>query len=172
MSDLAYKIVILGDGGIGKTTLLTVYCHGEYLNQKMTIGVDLFSKKLPNNGGDSKISLQIWDLGGQEQFQFLHGPFLKGASGILLGFDVTRHLSFFHLNKWLDLIKKENSHVPIILLGLKADLAYHPVLNKQKAEEYAYKNNFIGYIEVSSKDSMNIDNPFRILVNKIQENDN
>jgi hypothetical protein len=50
--------------------------------------------------------------------------------------------------------------------------AYHPVLNKQKAEEYAYKNNFIGYIEVSSKDSMNIDNPFRILVNKIQENDN
>ncbi|NVM53171.1 MAG: winged helix-turn-helix transcriptional regulator [Candidatus Helarchaeota archaeon] len=157
-----FKIIICGDGGIGKTALSTCFCKQIYHDHDMTVGIDIHIKKVLVN--DALEILQIWDLSGQKQFEFLLPDFFRGGHGVILGFDVSRRESFLNLNKWLKIIPQ----VPIYLIATKTDKGYHPLLNRTIIQDFVKKYNLVGFTETSAKENLNVDVPFIRLIEFIQ----
>src|SRR5271157_2409474 len=120
---LIFKVLVAGDGGVGKTTLLYKYVKNIFLaDTTMTIGVQLHVKTIIVEGREC--ILQIWDLGGQDRFRFILEKYVHGAHGALLLFDLTRLPTTFDLeSSWLPIVRKENPNLPVILVGTKKDLA-------------------------------------------------
>jgi Ras-related protein Rab-18 len=157
------KIVIAGNDGIGKTTLMRLFCYNYYCEEeKTTGGCEVFIKKLKIN---RKIEfLQIWDLGAEEQLRFLLCGFIPGAVGAILGFNMNQRESFLDLEGWIGLLRKNDPNLPIVLIATKADLDYHPALNPILVKNFIRQFNLVDFIEVSSKESFNIEKPFKILI--------
>ncbi len=113
------KVVMAGDGGVGKTSLLEAYKGGNLSKVTMTIGVNLMSIKV-----DERFSLQIWDLSGQEQYRFLIDVFFKGAKIAILVFDLSRPQTLYNLPKWAKILKEgAGPRIPTIVIGNKKDLS-------------------------------------------------
>jgi len=145
---LLFKVIIVGDGAVGKTTLATHFTYGKFIEYyKMTIGVDFFVKDVLI--GDDVVKLQIWDTAGQERFAFIRPTYYQGTSGGLMVFDVNRLESFNNLDNWLKEVNSNCSNIPLILLGNKIDLDMRQV-KKSKAETYSKKNKIL-YYETSAK---------------------
>ena len=162
------KVIIAGEGGIGKTTLLNKFCHNQYVeDQSLTVGTDFFVKCFEFREGDYQF-LQIWDLGGQERFRFLMDIFVKGAAGAILGFDVRQRISFLNLENWLTMLYEIDPELPIILVAMKTDMDYHPTLNSDMAQDMVEAYGLIGFVELSSKLGLNIEDPFQTLVKYIR----
>jgi len=159
------KFVILGDGGVGKTTLAKVFCDNAYIESIMTIGIDLHAKDVIVNG--KRTVLQIWDLSGQDQFKFMVPTFVGGASAAILAFDRTRPSSFLNLDSWLNELRTIEPNVPIFLISTKGDQEYHLELKPQLAREYVQKNNLIGFEDTSAKISLNVNTSFKRLLEHI-----
>ena len=157
-----FKLVIIGDGGVGKTTLTKVFCNNPYIDQIMTIGIDLHVKDVVVDG--QRTILQIWDISGQDQFKFLIPDFMTGARAVILAYDRTRPASFMNLDFWLNIIRTHTPKAPIILISTKADRECHPVLNPEKAMEYIDKNQLIGFVKTSAKLPLNVNLPFKRLL--------
>jgi small GTP-binding protein len=171
-SDFQFKIPIIGDGGVGKTTLTHRYLHGLFKESyHLTIGVDFFLKKLDIAG--KKVSLQIWDFAGEEKFRFLLPGVINGANGTIFMFDITRYGSFENLPNWLDVFKKANENhnqeVPALLVGSKTDLAGIRTVPPKEANKFAQDNDFIGYIECSSKNGENVEELFKAITKIMME---
>ncbi|TFG23644.1 MAG: GTP-binding protein [Promethearchaeota archaeon] len=164
---LIFKIIIGGDGGVGKTTMLHRYVNGRFLfDTKMTIGTDIFHKILTLKEGPV-CSLQLWDFGGQERFRFILDSFLKGAAGAFLMFDLTNYISFHNLPKWLNIVRKDDPTLPILLLGSKYDLVDSITVDDDLVSEFVEDNNISGYCKVSSKTGYNINFVFESLIGTI-----
>ncbi len=159
---MVFKIVIIGDGAVGKTTLTKVFCNNPYVDQIMTIGIDIHAKEVVVNG--KQTILQIWDISGQEQFKFMIPDFVNGARAVILAFDRTRLTTFDHLDDWLKEIHTHASKAPIILISTKGDQQYHPSINPEMALEYVKKNSLIAFVETSAKLSQNVNLPFQRLL--------
>lgn len=145
---LLFKIVVVGDGAVGKTTLATHFVKGKFIEHyKMTIGVDFFVKDV--SIGNNMIKLQIWDTAGQERFAFIRPTYYSGTSGGLMIFDVNRSKTFKSLDKWLKEVRTNCGKIPLLLIGNKIDIDKRQV-KKSKAEEFAKKNN-LRYYETSAK---------------------
>ncbi|MFX1298398.1 MAG: winged helix-turn-helix transcriptional regulator, partial [Promethearchaeota archaeon] len=151
------KIILCGDGRIGKTTLATVFCKQIYKDHEITVAVDLHIKKIWVDG-ELQV-LQIWDLSGQEHFRFLLPQFFRGVHGVILGFDISRPSSFRNLQNWLKIIPE----VPILLIATKADLGYHSTLDRTDVLEFVAQHNFVDFEEVSAKENFNVETPFKRL---------
>lgn len=158
-SQRAYKVVLCGDGGVGKTSIANRFI-GSAFNpvQRLTVGVAHYTRELQLDDGPIKIV--IWDLGGEERFRFLAPVFLRGARGAVFVFDVTREETFEHLEEWLEITVSTIGDVPRILVGNKVDLEDMRVIPRSFAEQYARSRGYIGYYEVSAKDGFNIEVPF------------
>ncbi len=118
-----YKICIVGDFGVGKTTLLHQYLERRFNpNVSSTIGSNFFAKiiKIPNV--KTPFTLQIWDLAGQEHFKWVRHEFYKGAKGIVYVFDLTRKQTFDSIIAWKKEIEKAIKSFSSILVGNKFDL--------------------------------------------------
>ncbi|MHA1999912.1 MAG: GTP-binding protein, partial [Promethearchaeota archaeon] len=119
--DFLFKVIVLGDGGAGKTALTVRFAQGYFQDSyKMTVGVD-FSVKLIQVG-ERKVKLQTWDTGGQERFSFVRPLYYRGAMGALLVFDVSNRESFEHLPNWIEELTSNADPVPFVLVGNKVDL--------------------------------------------------
>ena len=163
-SNLQFKLPIIGDAGVGKTTLTHRYLHGLFKQSYHgTIGVDFFLKKFEIDG--KKISLQIWDFAGEEKFRFLLPGIINGANGTIFMFDITRYVTFENLSNWLSVFKTANENhnqtVPALLVGSKTDLEGIRTVPSKEAKSFAQDNNLIGYIECSSKNGENVEELFR-----------
>ena len=150
-----FKIATVGDGGIGKTTLLDVYCGSSYFDHKLTVGLDFFVKEVTYKG--KQFVLQLWDFGGQDQFRFMHPIFFEGANCVLLGFDCSRIQSFVNLNGWMKMIRENCLNVPVILISYKIDKGYHLALNGEMISKFMEEYELVDFIEVSAKEGINID---------------
>ena len=164
------KIVILGDSGVGKTTLLQQYVHQKAsANTKPTIGADFSKKEIQIDG--QVVSLQIWDTAGQEKFQSLGFAFYRGADCCALTFDLTNPASFDALNKWKEGFidnaqPDEPKTFPFVLLGNKVDRESDRKVSSQKAQAWCKENNDMPYFETSAKEGVSVNEAFIDMVRR------
>ncbi|MFX1392220.1 MAG: Rab family GTPase [Promethearchaeota archaeon] len=160
---LKFKIIIGGDGGVGKTTILHRYVEGKFsFDTKMTIGADIFHKIITIKDGII-CSLQLWDFGGQQRFRFLLDSFVRGASGAFLMFDLTNFITFDHLPGWVNLVREDDPTLPIIILGSKYDLKEYIQVDDETALDFIEDYDISGYYKVSSKSGYNVNEVFEAL---------
>ena len=167
-----FKLCIFGDGGVGKTCLVSRYLTGIFKsNSRMTIGVDFLLKTL--NIEDKKVALQIWDFAGEDRFRFLLPRYVKGASSGIFMFDITRNTSLKNLPDWLEVFydgtKDSNQKVPIIMVGGKLDLHDRRSVYSNDAVELAKKYDLYDYIECSAKTGENVDIIFYKIARNLTE---
>lgn len=163
MQDAMFKIIIFGDGGVGKTTLVNRYMTGVFKGDSgITIGVDFHIKKLEVLG--KQISLQIWDFAGESRFRFLLPSYAIGSSGGLFMYDITRFSSLRNFEDWLNIFKKgymgKDTPLPIIMIGGKLDLDFKRAVSQQQALDLAQKHNLYSYVECSAKSGENVEDIF------------
>ncbi len=163
------KIVVAGEGAVGKTSLIRRYVYNDFIDTKMTIGVSFTSKEI--NIGNQAIKLSIWDFAGETNFRFVLQRFCFGATGAILVFDLTRISSFYILPEWVELIRRGAGEIPIILVGNKSDLAQRANLSftKPEIEVFIHKFGLKDYIETSAKEGTNIDQVFQTLLSNMRE---
>ncbi|MHA1193417.1 MAG: GTP-binding protein [Promethearchaeota archaeon] len=149
-----YKILVVGDGGIGKSTMIQRLITGKYIEQKITIGTDLASWSLEID--NIIIKLQIWDFAGERRFRFFLPNYSRGANGCLLCYDITRYTSFQNLQEWYDIVKSNTSNPIFVLVGGKTDLAdSRRTVKVEEAEEFQKQYNIPYHFETSSKSGYN-----------------
>ncbi len=168
-----FKIVVAGDGGVGKTTLLHRYVNGDFKGDTtMTIGLDIFNKEIEIAGKTYKIV--FWDVGGQENFRTLHESLTKGVMGAIYMFDLSQLSTLRSINEWLAILRAHDGNIPILLVGSKYDLITD-IMSEDEIDdltEYVLEvkkdNNFFDYIITSSKIGYNIDETFKLLLEKVR----
>lgn len=165
---LSYKICIFGDKNVGKTTLVNRYMTNKfYENMQATLGASVHIKDLELENG--KITLHIWDFGGQKRFKFLISSYARGSVGAIFMFDLTNHDSLIALNDWLPEYGKTVRHIPLIMVGGKLDLEQQRVCKKDDVLDIMKSYNFYKYLECSSKTGENVEFVFKVLLTKILE---
>ena len=144
-----FKVVVVGDGGIGKSTMIQYLKTGRYIPMRITIGTDLFTHSYVFN--DIHVKLQIWDFAGESRFRFFLPNYARGAHGCLLCYDITRYTSFENLMEWYNIVKNSAPNVEFILVGEKYDLAVlKRTVKKKMAQEFAKKMKIPYFFETSS----------------------
>ncbi|KAJ3432210.1 rab7b [Anaeramoeba flamelloides] len=167
------KIIILGDSGVGKTSLMNRYVKNKFTNQyKATIGADFLGKEISVE--NKTVTMQIWDTAGQERFQSLGVAFYRGADCCMLVYDVTEPQSFEHLEQWRDefLIQaspQDPESFPFVVIGNKIDKEDRKVQQKRVQAWCENKQN-IPFFETSAKDSTNVNNAFEQVAKNFLEN--
>ncbi|MCJ7649943.1 MAG: GTP-binding protein [Candidatus Lokiarchaeota archaeon] len=160
------KIVVVGDGGIGKSTMIQRLITGKYIEQKITIGTDLASWSIDLD--NLVIKLQIWDFAGEKRFRFFLPSYARGADGCLLCYDVTRYTSFQNLQEWYDIVKNNTKDPGFVLVGGKVDLVdSRRTVQFEAAEEFQKQHNIEYYFETSSKSGYNTKEIFETLTKLI-----
>lgn len=166
------KVVLLGDGGVGKSSLMNRFVSGKFDSQSFhTIGVEFLNKDVTVEG--QSYTLQIWDTAGQERFKSLRTPFYRGSDLCLLVYAVDDVKSFKNLAMWrkeflyyADVREKDN--FPFILLGNKIDVNERAV-SQEEAHNFCKEIGGIPYYETSAKDSTNVDVAFNAAVKRLNE---
>uniref|UniRef100_A0A8C8G576 Ras-related protein Rab-7a n=1 Tax=Oncorhynchus tshawytscha TaxID=74940 RepID=A0A8C8G576_ONCTS len=162
------KVIILGDSGVGKTSLMNQYVNKRFSNQyKATIGADFLTKEVMVD--DRLVTMQIWDTAGQERFQSLGVAFYRGADCCVLVYDVTAPNTFKTLDSWRDefLIQaspRDPDNFPFVVLGNKIDLENRQVgVTTKRAQAWCASKNNIPYFETSAKEAINVDQAFQTI---------
>ncbi len=181
------KIVLIGDGGVGKTTLRRTWLGEEFKTEyHMTIGADFASKEVSYYHSPTKttykIKFQVWDLAGQPMFKAVQELYYRGAVGALCFFDITNQESYMHLVEWIQSFWNLNGKgkSPLLIVASKCDLRDNPAFPNQVSahygKEYAEKLSkslkdelgfSVHYVETSAKDDINVDNVFKMLAGEI-----
>ena len=157
------KIVILGDSGVGKTTLLQQYVNQKVGMSKPTIGADFQKKEVMID--NQQVNLQIWDTAGQEKFQSLGYAFYRGADSCALVFDLTNQKSFDNLTKWKDGFLQnagptDPQTYPFVVIGNKLDKESNRQVQNATVKQWCRENGDIPYFETSALENISVDNAF------------
>ncbi|MEJ2250909.1 MAG: GTP-binding protein [Candidatus Lokiarchaeota archaeon] len=161
-----FKVIIVGDGGVGKSTMVQRLITGKYIAQKITIGTDLATYSIQHN--NSIIVLQLWDFAGERRFRFFLPNYSRGAMGCLLCYDITRRTTFKNLEEWYEIVKNNASNPVIYLVGCKNDLADKKrVVQIKDALEYKESMGIEKFFETSSKTGYHIESVYEDLTEDI-----
>jgi small GTP-binding protein len=166
--DHLFKILMVGDSGVGKSSLLLRFTDDTFSeNFISTIGVD-FKIRTVNLEG-KVIKMQIWDTAGQERFRTITSSYYRGAHGVILVYDVTDQVSFNNARQWLTEIERYAcGNVVKLLVGNKSDLTTKRVVSQSTGKEFADQFQ-LPFIEASAKDGSNVKQAFMTLVQTIFE---
>ena len=171
ITTLEFKIVLLGDLSVGKSSIANRYIKGNFSNKYIaTIGGSFYAKniKLKNN---ELIKLHIWDTGGSERFKSISNIYYRNADGALLIYDVTNEYSLFNLNYWIKELKSKVNNLVIAIVGNKIDVNDNlRVVSFIKSLEFAKNNNIDICKEISAKNGFGVDDIFYEVALKIFEN--
>ena len=166
--DFMRKVVMIGAGGSGKTALVNRFLTQKFSEQYIvTIGSQFAVKTVAvpdNNGNSVVVKLLVWDLAGQQRFDFIRGSYYRGSKGALLVFDTTRKSTYIELPKWIE--ETENAlgeRIPIILLANKVDLAEDRVITTEMGMEFVREHNLVAYLETSALSGQNVEEAFSLL---------
>jgi small GTP-binding protein len=165
--DYLFKVVLIGDSGVGKSNLLSRFTRDEFnLESKSTIGVEFATKSV--QAGDGKvIKAQIWDTAGQERYRAITSAYYRGAVGALLVYDITKRQSFEDVERWLSELRDHaEDNIVVLLVGNKSDLKHLRVVEKAEATEFAEKQG-LAAIETSALDASNVDVAFHRILSDI-----
>ena len=159
--DYVYKLSLIGDGGVGKTSMAQRYVHGVFkADYKATIGTFISKKEWYFEQLDTSVKFIIWDLAGQDQFQRLWPDYMTDTRSGIIMFDVTNKKSFENIKKWNEIITRvAHPNVILILVGNKVDLQDSREVSSEEGMELA-KELKIYYMETSAKTNKNIDEVF------------
>jgi len=164
--DYLFKVVLIGDSGVGKSNILSRFTRNEFsLESKSTIGVEFATRSMEVEG--KTVKAQIWDTAGQERYRAITSAYYRGAVGALLVYDITKTESFSDIEKWLkELRDHADSNIVIMLCGNKLDLKHLRSVNTESAEILANKEGLL-FVETSAFDSTNVESAFQQTLSEI-----
>ncbi|CDR96311.1 Rab1b, putative [Babesia bigemina] len=179
--DHLFKIIIIGDSGAGKSSLLLRFAVSPSTHRHIAMQDDTYSESYMSTIGvdfkiktvkidNATIKLQIWDTAGQERFRTITSTYYRGAHGIITVYDVTSRVSFESVKKtWLtDIEKYSNANITKILIGNKIDLEDQRAVTTDEAREFATQHN-MDYIEASAKTAQNVEKAFESIARTLKD---
>ena len=169
MEEETFKLLLLGNKNVGKTSFIMRYCDNKYEeNLISTAGIDLRNKEIERN--NKKIALKIFDTAGQERFRSISKNYFKSSDGILLLYSINDLESFNSLKGWIDSIKEvvDLADIGMVIVGNKLDLSEDRKVSDLMREDLE-KNLNIKILEASAKSNINIENCFNTLIDKVYE---
>lgn len=157
--DHLFKLLIIGDSGVGKSSILLRFADdmfsGSYIT---TIGVDFKIRTI--NVDNERVKLQIWDTAGQERFRTITSTYYRGTHGVIVVYDVTNAESFLNVRRWLSEIDQNCDIVNKVLVGNKNDRPENKVIETEDAKRFSQQMG-VSLFETSAKDNINIDEVFK-----------
>jgi len=168
--DYLFKLLLIGDSGVGKSCLLLRFADHTYTESYIsTIGVD-FKIRTITTRDEKTIKLQIWDTAGQERFRTITSSYYRGAHGIIVVYDVTDQESFNNVKQWLNEIERYACEkVNKLLVGNKCDLVSKKAVSYEVAKAFADKLD-IPFLETSAKAATNVEKAFLTMADEIKNN--
>ena len=169
--DMIFKIILIGDSGVGKTNILSKFIKNEFEERlKPTVGVEFGSKNFTIDG--YLVKAQIWDTAGEERYRSITSAYYKGAKGCLLVYSITDRRSFDNIDKWIEQLKgNSDEDLCIILVGNKIDIEDFVDVKTEEGMEKAKSLN-IPFMETSALNNQNIDKVFQKLIEEVYEKNN
>jgi len=164
--DILYKVIIIGDQAVGKSSILGRWKNNEFLDASATLGVEL-SVKIYNCHG-KKVKIQMWDTAGQEKFKSMTQSYYRGALGVFLVYDVTNRHTFENIKIWINDLHHTGSEIDklqVLLIGNKIDLEDRQV-SQEEGIQFAKVNGF-NFLETSAKSGDQCLRAFQILFQDI-----
>ncbi len=161
-----FKLVVLGDPRVGKTSLIKKYTKGSFKKDYIkTLGAQ-FSKYEETIDGDS-CNLFFWDIAGQDSWNFMHPTFYKGSKAAIIVFSHTDDESFEHIDNWHEELKSICGDIPVVLFGNKLDLVDEDGLNDEKVEQLVEERNFHSAYNTSAKTGTGVYKGFQAIIKKL-----
>ena len=159
--DYQFKVVLIGDAGVGKSNLLSRFTRNEFnLDSKSTIGVEFATRSIQVEDGKT-IKAQIWDTAGQEKYRAIANAYYRGAVGAFVVYDISKRETFDNVILWLDQLRsKADSNIVITLVGNKSDLRHLRSVSEEEARIFANKNG-LSFIETSALAPTNVETCFQ-----------
>ncbi|KAG2274225.1 hypothetical protein Bca4012_046539 [Brassica carinata] len=164
--DYVFKLVLIGDSGVGKSQILSRYARNEFsLDSKATIGVEFQTRTLVMD--HKSVKAQIWDTAGQERYRAVTSAYYRGAVGAMLVYDVTRRQTFDHIPRWLEELRGHaDKNIVIILVGNKSDLEDQRAISTEDAKEFAETEGLF-FLETSALNAVNVETAFSTVLTEI-----
>ncbi|EKM83146.1 hypothetical protein AGABI1DRAFT_82815 [Agaricus bisporus var. burnettii JB137-S8] len=164
--DYLFKVVLIGDSGVGKSNLLSRFTRNEFnLESKSTIGVEFATRSINVDG--KTVKAQIWDTAGQERYRAITSAYYRGAVGALLVYDIAKHATYVNVTRWLkELRDHADTNIVIMLVGNKSDLKHLRAVPTDEAKTFASENG-LSFIETSALDASNVESAFQTILTDI-----
>lgn len=164
--DYLFKIVLIGDSGVGKSNLLSRFTRNTFnLESKTTIGVEFATRSVHID--DKIVKAQIWDTAGQERYRAITSAYYRGAVGALLVYDIAKKSTFDNVGVWLkELHSNADTNIVTMLVGNKCDLRHLRTVPQSGAAAFANSNNLF-FTETSALDSTNVESAYITLLSEI-----
>eukprot|EP01124_Arcella_intermedia_P004745 TRINITY_DN1271_c0_g1_i1.p1 TRINITY_DN1271_c0_g1~~TRINITY_DN1271_c0_g1_i1.p1 ORF type:complete len:732 (-),score=144.06 TRINITY_DN1271_c0_g1_i1:14-2209(-) len=164
--DVLYKVIIIGNSGVGKTNLLGRWLENKFATTSATINVEFAAKVFNINGKIVKV--QLWDTAGQEQYRSVTRSYYRKSAGAIIVYDITNKRSFDNLMVWLDDIRSAegNEETQILLIGNKSDLDFARTISTQEGIDLAAKQG-TNFMETSALNGNNVQKAFQIVLQDI-----
>nr|XP_020475026.1 ras-related protein Rab-8B-like [Monopterus albus] len=167
--DYLFKLLLIGDSGVGKTCLLFRFSEDSFNTTFIsTIGIDFKIRTIELDG--KRVKLQIWDTAGQERFRTITTAYYRGAMGIMLVYDICNEKSFENIKNWIRNIEEHASpDVEKMILGNKCDMTDRRQVSKDRGEKLAIDYG-VKFLETSAKSSLNVEEVFYTMGRDILHN--
>ncbi|XP_028264025.1 ras-related protein Rab-37-like [Parambassis ranga] len=166
--EFVHKTILVGDSGVGKTSLLVQFDQGKFIpgSFSATVGIGFTNKVVTVDG--VKVKLQIWDTAGQERFRSVTHAYYRDAHALLLLYDITSKTSFDNIRAWLTEIHEyAQSDVVIMLLGNKADMSGERAIRRDEGERLAREYS-VPFMETSAKTGVNVELAFTAVAKELK----
>ncbi|KAI3361296.1 hypothetical protein L3Q82_013485 [Scortum barcoo] len=164
--NFVFKVVLIGESGVGKSNLLSRFTKNEFSHDsRTTIGVEFSTRTVQLNA--NTIKAQIWDTAGLERYRAITSAYYRGAVGALLVYDITKHLTYESVERWLkELYEHANNQIVVMLVGNKTDLESERSVPTEEAQGFAEKNGLL-FLETSALESTNVEAAFNNVLTEI-----
>ncbi|XP_011402696.1 PREDICTED: ras-related protein Rab-13-like [Amphimedon queenslandica] len=166
----AYKILLIGESSVGKTTIATRLCEDRFMSEarQHTLGFDMFEKDFQVDGEFLKV--QLWDTVGQECYDSITTSYYRGGAGIVIVYDITSMRSFEMLSKWMGYVETHaTADVSMMILGSKCDLDYLREVQPEEGQRYAENFGIQNFYEVSAKTGHNVQEAFESFFREVHQ---
>ena len=164
-SEYIFKVIIIGDAGVGKTSLALRYAKDTFREEYIvSLGVNFLYKETEIEG--HKVRIQIWDTGGQERFSALRPKYYEGADAGVICYEITSKSTFESVKKYLEEIRRYCGDIPIALVATKIDLEDRREVSSEEGKKFASEHG-LSFFETSAKEAINVNDVFQFLAEEV-----